>query len=486
LSLILTMYINQPFYAPRIDVINPTWATGTNNFKSGYTTMHACHSYAPTIYYPNTMQQVPLQAPALLRTSDSQVDDSDNTEIRVMRTPFCFEYWNQIVEPNPLNHNFCGFPYNGGGLAPEPEYDNYPFSRTGNSSFLVKKRKGTGLVSKDGWRYQQRPRRNHAMKNMSQAQLPVVEHEFQDPDEFSELSLTLTKVQAEKNEKTRSVSLISNPTEVKQKRNNKTPSVLVISRPMLTTVEQEIFSEKLMDAEHVEECGAAQVLSNPKEPCKTDEKTPKFNLISEEQSLDESIIDNPNPNEWGGAYVSWETSSDVSLESKGAESTEAMVLSHSLQSTSSEEIPISDFMVNSQTSSESSYEIREAIGQSLIPIRDPTPDLKSKHATLVVSASAIEEELLIKKPRIQTKYRRAVTVKQLPLSHMSPITPSKFRKCEMKNKKQELRDMNKIQTLVMKQAKPKDFLNPKNRQSSCGILKEYVLRLSLFWITSDS
>jgi len=182
--------------------------------------------------------------------------------------------------------------------------------------------------------------------------------EFGDADQCIEFSSALD-VNKNRNNKTPKFLVNSGPTRVKEDRNDKTPGVLVISGPMLTTVEQDKFSVDLMGHGHLEQCITGRVLSMQKEKCDTDEKTSEFNITFEEESMDESIT-NENPNERGKAFVSCKTSSDASLESEGPECTEDLARSLSSASlTLPDETSISDFMVTSQTASESNYEISE-------------------------------------------------------------------------------------------------------------------------------
>jgi len=207
-----------------------------------------------------------------------------------MRTPFHYEYWNLIAETSWMNKHFWAVPYNGNRLAPEPD-DNYPpVNPTGRYPFCVEsKSEGTGRSKS---------------------------------------------------------TVISGLTEFKEWRDEKTHSVLAISGPTLTTVEQE-FPRTLVGPGIVDGCITGHNLSMVKEQCETERKASEFNIISEEESLDESTFENRNPNVRGRACVSSETSrSDTSPDSSGVECTKDMVLSSSQHSLSDESC-FPDFMGNS-------------------------------------------------------------------------------------------------------------------------------------------
>lgn len=427
-----------------------------------------------------------------------------------MRTPFHYEYWGQFAKPISWNQNFFAVPHNSCGLAPEQDFDYPPVYKTMWRSSVHNKSNGRvrsrhkqrvyrrKLVS-DSCEHQQKLLSREIVTNVPKVKWLGLKREFGDADQCIEFSSTLD-VNKKRNNKTPKFLVISGQTEVKEERNEKTSFVFVISGPMLTTVEPDNFSVDLMSPGHFEQCRTGRVLSMPKEQCKTDEKTSEFNITFEEESMDESVM-NENPNERGRAFVSCKTV-DASLESKEARFTKDLVRSRSSSSlTLPDETSISEFMVTSQTASESNYEVTEALDQSLELEHAPTLDLTSKKRvlkleTLITKTAAIEKELLIVSPR-RRKQQRALPIKprnhnlhnvlQLP-SQSYTKSPKKCRKWKRKNKKYERRDQNKIQTMVMKhKLKPKDSLkNPGNnlkyRQSICHMLKEYVLGLSKLWI----
>merc|ERR1719285_1689102 len=106
-------------------------------------------------------------------------------------------------------------------------------------------------------------------------------------DEFNEFS---TKVK--KNKTPINSLFMSGPLAEKQVRNEKNPNFCAISRPMFTTVDQDKFSLNLSYPE--DGCITGQVLSKPKELYERDEKKTEFNIISEKESLDECMMENPN------------------------------------------------------------------------------------------------------------------------------------------------------------------------------------------------
>jgi len=177
----------------------------------------------------------------------------------------------------------------------------------------------------------------------------------------------------------------SNLAQRQEMRNEKTQSVFVISEEILKTVKQDDLPVNLTGTRHL----PSQVLSKSKEQCQSDETTSEFITNSVVESLDESNIEKFSPNESGRATVSRETSSETFFENKGAESTKDLATSHTSQFALSDEISMSDFMVNSQTSSESVYEARGDFGKS--HSLTPTPDLESKRGVLKRETFIIEK-----------------------------------------------------------------------------------------------
>lgn len=256
------------------------------------------------------MNQLPSQAPFGVSPGTmsfslplSNVNNIQSTELRVMRTPFHYEYWNLIAETSLKEEHFFAVPYNGRKLAPEQDIKYPPVNPKGKYPFCVNiKSEGTGLSDS---------------------------------------------------------KVISGLTEVKDQRDEKTPNVLVISGPTLTTVEHE-FSRDLVGPRHLDGCITGHNLSQIKEPYETEEKPSELYGISEEKSLDEFSFENRNPNARGRACVSCETSrSDTSLGSNSLECTKDMVVSlTSSHHTLSDESCVPDFLVNSP-SSESKLAFRE-------------------------------------------------------------------------------------------------------------------------------
>jgi len=215
-----------------------------------------------------------------------------------MRTPFHYEYCNLIAESCWKNEHFFAVPYNVDRFAPEPDFKFPPVKPTWKYPFCV------NITSE-------------------------------------EICGSESKV-------------ISGLPEAKEQRDEKTPSVLVISEPMLTSVEQEL-PRTLVGPGHLDVCIQVHNISTVKEPY-----TAESNIIFEEESLDESTLENRNPNARGRACVSCEISrSETSLETIEVDCNKDMVLSPtSSQITLPDESCVPDFMVNSP-SSESMTAFRE-------------------------------------------------------------------------------------------------------------------------------
>jgi len=370
-----------PLYATNMDTTNSSRALGMGNFV--FMDNSSCNwtNYAPTNWYTNTMIQ-PVQAQANIHTTGKissinpslDVYDTEEPEPRVMQTPFYYNFFSQFAESESYINNCQKFSNHIKDF-PKQEVIYPSMNQSLSSACLVE---NAPLLNE-----------RQAMPNMP-SELNGVNSQSGDVDELNEFASSDDIIE-KRNEKTPSIFVISKPivTTVEQK--------FVMSEPMITTIKQDDVTVDLTCLGHLDRLVSGQVLSKSKELCESDKKTPELNITLERESLDESIMEKPNPNDRGRASASWESSSEASFESK--EYSNDMSLSDTSSSRAlSDESSISDFIVYSQSSSESNYEVREAFARGIVPMCTATLDFKSKLEIIKpisVSKTAITDDTLL-------------------------------------------------------------------------------------------